>query len=157
MEERKTIFAYIGQIFGTFGMSVVILNVFCWLFGEEAKEFSTMFALGEKGLTSATMMQYLLVSALIVGERYLFFTDVLIKRLSVPLRTAGMAAAVVFCIAVCVAVFGWFPVDLWQAWAMFFLCFGGCFCLGIAISGARERAENRKMEAALERLKRESE
>lgn len=157
MEERKTIFDYIGQIFGTFGMMVTILNVLCWLFGEEAKEFSTMFAFGAEGLSSRIMMQYLLVSALVVGERYLFFTDAIIKKLSIPLRTAGMVVAAVFSIAVCIVVFGWFPVDIWQAWAMFFLCFGVCFCLSVAIMGLRERAENRKMEAALERLKRESE
>lgn len=157
MKERKTIFDYIGQVFGTFGMSITILNVFCWLFGEEAKEISTMFAFGAEGLSSHTMMQYLLVSALIVGERYLFFTDAFIKKLSMPLRTAGMFAVTVVSIVVCVVVFGWFPVDVWQAWAMFFVCFGVCSGLGVAITGVRERAENRKMEAALERLKRESE
>lgn len=112
--------------------------------------------LGAEGLSSRTMMQFLLVSALVVGERYLFFTDAIIKRLSLPLRTAGMVVTAVFSIAVCIVVFGWFPVDVWQAWAMFFLCFGACFCLSVVIMSLRERAENRKMEQALERLKRES-
>lgn len=156
MEERKTVFDYIGQIFGIFGMTITILNVFSQLFGAEAKGYSAMFSLGAEGLSFPVMMQFLLVSALVVVERYLFFTDAIIKRLSMPLRTAGMVITVLLSIGVCIVAFDWFPVDFWQAWAMFFLCFGVCFCLSVAIMSLRERAENRKMEKALERLKRES-
>ena len=83
MEERKTIFDYLGQIFMIFGITIAILNVFCILFGEDAKEFSTMFSLGNQGISVPIMFQFLIISAIIVTLRFIFFTDVWIKNMSV--------------------------------------------------------------------------
>ncbi len=157
MEDRKTFFDYAGQVFLTFGITITVLNVFCVLFGEEAEGFSTMFALGGEGLPAATVFQFLLSSVFMVAARYLFFTDAVIKKLSLPLRTVCMLAADTIVIIVFVAVCGWFPVDRWQPWAMFFLSFGICFGIGTVVVTLKERAENRKMEAALKRLKQKRE
>lgn len=157
MENKKTIFNYIGQIFMIFGISILVLNVFCVLFGEDAKGFSTMFALGSAGLSVPTMLQFLGVSACIVGVRYLFFTDALIKNMSIVLRTVCMLASVVAIIGVFIKLFGWFPANMWKAWLMFFLCFGISFVVSMAIAILNERMENRKMKEALERLKKENE
>lgn len=153
MEERKTIFDYLEQVFIIFGITLVVLNVFCLLFGEAAKEFSTMFSLGSKGLSVFTMAQFLLVSAIVVALRFLFFTDVIIKNMPVIRRTMCMVIIVLIIISVFISVFGWFPIDMWQPWAMFFLCFSICFFLSTMVTGMKEKAENRKMEEALNRIK----
>lgn len=53
MEERKTIFDYLGEVFLIYGIMTVIMNIFCVWIGEEAKELSSMFSLvyGEIVLT----------------------------------------------------------------------------------------------------------
>lgn len=153
MEERKTIFDYLEQVFIIFGITLVVLNVFCLLFGEAAKEFSTMFSLGSKGLSVFTMAQFFLVSAIVVALRFLFFTDVIIKNMPVIRRTMCMVIIVLIIISVFISVFGWFPIDMWQPWAMFFLCFSICFFLSTMVTGMKEKAENRKMEEALNRIK----
>lgn len=56
-------------------------------------------------------------------------------------------------IIVLVMVFGWFPVDEWLPWIMFFVSFGVCFVISLTVTVCRERMENRRMEEALERLR----
>lgn len=157
MEERKTIFDYLGQIFMIFGITIAILNVLCALFGEDAKSVSAMFSLGNQGLSVPVMLQFLGVSAVIVTLRFLFFTDVIIKNMSVIARMIWMVVLVLFMISAFIIIFKWFPADMWQPWVMFFLCFGVCFGISMLLTVAKEKAETRKMEEALERLKHEDE
>lgn len=155
MEERKDIFAYIGQVFQIFGFTVSVLCLFCLLFGEGAKEFSTMFALGAEGLTVATLLQFLGVAVCITALRFVFFTDAIIKRLSVAVRMVCMFLSTLLMMIVFVIACGWFPTDMWEPWAMFILCFGISTGVSTAVAMFKERLENRRMEAALKRLKEE--
>ncbi len=157
MEEKKTIFDYVGMVFTTFGFTIVILTLLCFLFGEDAKEISSMFSLGKEGLSIAIMTQYLMVSVLIVALRFLFFTDVVIKNMSVTVRTLCMLLSVIGIIVFFIIRFGWFPIDMWIPWFMFIVCFGICFVVSTMIAVLKERAENRKMEEALTRLKQQNE
>lgn len=153
MKKKETVFDYIGQIFVSFGFTVVALNIFCILFGEEAREYSTIFSLGGEGLSVQTMLQFLLTSSIIVTLRFVFFTDGLIKKVSIAIRTIGMFGSIIVMMALFVYLFGWFPVNMWQAWAMFFICFGVCAGVSVAVSALNEKLENKKMEEALQRLK----
>lgn len=155
MEERKTIFDYVGTIFSTFGFSVVLLNVFCLLFGEQAQDFSSIFSMGKEGLSTETMMQFLGAAVLMVFLRFLFFTDRIIKNMSVVLRTLCMVLTAIGIVVIFILRFGWFPVDQWLSWFMFFLSFGICFLVSSLIAVLKEKSENKKMEEALARLKQE--
>lgn len=155
METKKTIFDYIGQVFLIFGITILVLNVFCILFGDSAKNFSTMFALGSAGLRVQTMLQFFGVAVCIVFLRFLFFTDVIIKKMPIVVRAVSMVTAVVLVIAVFIWAFGWFPVHIWRAWVMFFFCFGVSFAISMVVTTWKERMENRKMEEALARIKQE--
>ncbi len=155
MEERKTIFDYIGQVFMIFGITICILNVFCILFGEDAKEYSAMFSFGKEGLAVPTMLQFLLVSACTVANRFLFFTETFIKNMTLPVRTVCMVIVEVAVTAVFIIAFGWFPTDMWLPWVMFLLSFGICFMVSLAVTVIKTRVENQRMEEALKRLKSE--
>ena len=156
MEERKTVIDYIGQVFITFGFSIAVLNIFCLVFGEDAKELSSMFSMGKEGLSVATMMQYFAAAVLSVLIRFLFFTDVVIKNMSVVKRTFWMLVLEIAMIVLFIWRFDWFPVDVWPAWLAFFISFGLCFGGGVAVTGLKEKMENKKMEEALARAKGES-
>lgn len=153
MEDRKTIFGYAGQVFIIFGFSIVALNLFCILVGEYAQDVSSIYSLGKDGLSTATMMQFFGVSVCITGLRFLFFTDRIIKHMSISLRTVCMLMSIIVLIVLCAAVFGWFPIDMWQAWTGFFITFAVCFVGSMFLTHLKERTENRKMEEALRRLK----
>lgn len=153
MEERKTIFDYIGQVFMIFGFTMLILVAFCLLFGESAKGYSTMFSFGKEGIGVETMLQFLLASIFTVTLRWLFFTDTLIKDMTVVFRAVGMVLSEVLIIIVLILIFGWFPAKEWLPWLMFFLSFALCFAVSVTVTVFRERMENKRMEEALERLR----
>lgn len=153
MEEKKTIFDYLAQVLVVFGFGMLMLNIFCLAFGNSAKDFSAMFELGNQGIPVEIAFQFLCISALIVGARFIFFTDVLIKKMPVWLRTFCMLTTVVMIIAAFVIVFHWFPANMWQPWAMFFICFGISFLGSYLVTTIKEKTENRRMEEALQRLK----
>lgn len=153
MDEKKTIFDYLGQIITIFGFAMLVIHLFCLFFGDSAKDFSSIFALGSRGISTETAFQFFLISVLITGLRLLFFTDLLIKKMSVWLRTVCMLGSGVLLTAAFILAFHWFPADMWQAWAMFFVCFGISFLGSCFITTLREKLENRRMEEALRRLK----
>ena len=155
MEKRGTIYDYFAQVLQSFGFVILCMNVFCLIFGESAKEFSTMFALGGKGVPVETAFQYLLLSALLVGLRYFYFTDVVIKKVSIAARTVGMFVSIVLIIVWFIWGFGWFPVDMWEPWVGFGICFVISVSVSVIVSVHKERLGNKKLEEALERLKSE--
>lgn len=157
MKENKTIFDHIANILATFGFSMIMMILFCGLFGEDARDISTMFRLGSEGLALETMLQYLAVVSLIEVLRTLFFSEKNFKNWSVSLRTAGMLISVIGLIAIFITACDWFPVDMLLAWVMFFVCFGISFALGLGVSSYKEKLENKKMEEGLARLKKELE
>lgn len=153
MEERKTIFHYLGQIFMIYGITLAILNILCMFFGESAKEYSAIFSLGCEGVSIPIMVQFVVLSAIIVILRFLFFTDAVIKNMSVTARTICMILLVLVTISIFIIMFDWFPADKWQPWGMFFVCFAFSFVVSTWLSVSMEKAENKKMEEALKRLK----
>lgn len=153
MEEKRTVFDYLEQVLIIFGFAMLTLNVFCLVFGNSAKEFSAMFALGDRGIPAPIVFQFLVVAALLVGVRFLFFTDILIKKMPVWLRTVCMLTVIVMIIAAFVIAFDWFPVNMWQPWAMFFICFILSFLGSYLVMIVRAKVENDRMDEALQRLK----
>lgn len=153
MEEKRTIFDYLAQVLIIYGFAMLSMNIFCFVFGNSAKGFSAMFELGSQGVPTEIAFQFLLISVLIAGVRFLFFTDIFIQKMPIWLRTICMLAAVVIIIVTFIVVFHWFPTDLWQPWMMFFVCFGISFLGSYCVMILREKVENRRMDEALQRLK----
>lgn len=155
MKDRKTIFDFLGQVFGVYGVTMSILIIFCLIFGESAKDLSSMFTLGNKGLTVETMLQFLLVSFLSTGTGYLYFTETFFKKASAALRATLMVVTIISILIVFIFVCGWFPVKLWQPWVMFFICFGVSFIISMDIMYLKVKADNKNMEEALKKFKEE--
>jgi hypothetical protein len=155
MDKKNGLLDYLSQVFMNFGITVVILNVFCMIFGEEAQTMSTLFQLGKDGLAVATMMQFLLAILLINGLRVVLMTDLLIKKMPLALRIVAMFASVFGITTAGVIVFGWFPVTDALAWVMFVGCFIISCAISTGISVIAEKQENKKFEDALKRFKEE--
>lgn len=95
----------------------------------------------------------LLTSVLIVTFKLLFFTDCVIKKASIGMRTIGMFLSIILMMVLCIFLFDWFPVNQWQPWIMFFLCFGVSAAVSTFVSVIYEKMENQKMDEALQKLK----
>ena len=157
MDEKKTIFDYLAQVMIIFGFAILVLNIFCLVFGNDAKDISAIFKLGDQGIPVGITLQFLCVSFLITGVRFVFFTDVIIQKMPIWLRTICMLTIIVIIIAAFIILFNWFPVNMWQPWAMFFVCFGLSFLGTYTVVTVQEKIENKRMEEALQRLKEKEE
>ncbi|MCH5280326.1 MAG: hypothetical protein J1E61_02575 [Lachnospiraceae bacterium] len=157
MDEKKTIFDYLAQVMIIFGFAILVLNIFCLVFGNDAKDISAIFKLGDQGIPVGITLQFLCVSFLITGVRFVFFTDVIIQKMPIWLRTICMLTIIVIIIAAFIIIFNWFPVNMWQPWAMFFVCFGLSFLGTYTVVTVQEKIENKRMEEALQRLKEKEE
>ena len=157
MKRKDDVFRYLGQILIIFGFSVAFLCITSILIGEDAKEYSTIFALGNQGLTLSTLLQFLLMSVLITTLRFILFTDGMICRISLAVRTFLMFFLVVLLTAFFALWFGWFPVNMLEAWGGFFASFALCSFVRAYIMAWKTDRENKEMEEALNRLKDEEE
>ena len=153
MEEKKTIFDYLAQVMIIFGFTMLVINIFCLVIGNAAKDVSAIFELGNQGITVGITFQFFCISVLITGVRFVFFTDVIIQKMPIWLRTIFMLGFIVIIIAVFIIIFNWFPVSMWQPWVMFFVCFGLSFLGSFLVITVKEKVENKHMEEALRRLK----
>ena len=156
MEREKTIFDFLEKVLVTFGASIFALSILCMLVGESAKEVSPIYALGSEGLSIHILIQIFAMSILIVGWKFLFLTDKIIKNMSETIRMIAMFAAIALTIIVFIIAFDWFPVMTWKAWVCFFISFGVCSGISTATVMLKNKMENKKMQDALQKIKQES-
>ena len=156
MDKKPTIFDYLSQVFMIFGITILVLNIFCLIFGELANEFSSIFTLGSEGLSVETMLQFLLAIAITIVFRSIFMTDLIIKKMPLLARIIVLFAAAFLNIMVFVIVCGWFPVNNLLAWIMFIISFAVSCTLSTLVSILRERTENKRLAEALDKLKEEA-
>lgn len=158
MLKKNTIFDYLAQIMVVWGISTLFLCLFCKLFGNidpEISLISSIFELGSTGISISTLMQFFFMAIIITSLRQLFFTDILIKELSIVLRSIMMFACVILTVGILAAIFKWFPVNQVKPWVSFFICFFICSGVSVFVSAQKEKGDNKRMQAALDRLKNE--
>lgn len=155
MEERKTIFDYLAEVLIVFGITVIILNILCQILGGAAKGYSSIFRLGSNGIARSTIFEFLAMSFLVTGSRYLFFSDFLFKKLSATLRTLCMVTLVIVLCGIFSYIFSWFPINDWLAWTMFFLSFAACFIISLFVTLLQKKLQDRALQKALEKIQEE--
>ncbi len=153
MEENKTIFNYISQVFATFGIIVLIFMILGMVIGDIVIGYSSLFELGNQGLSIATLMQLLLLAILISAGQIIFLTDRWVKNISLLLRDFIFFVVVIAAVILFIVVFDWFPLNDVKAWISFVLSFSVCTTIGVIISRLKEKSENKKMARALEKYR----
>lgn len=153
MEDNRTLFRYIGQWFSTYGTIVTIFLILGMVIGEQANGSSSLFALGNQGLSIQTLVQLLLFSLIITVTQIAFLTDKWIKNMPLLIRNIMFFGIIIVAIVIFVVVFAWFPIDEIKAWIGFGLFFAVCTAISVTASRQREKCENRKMEQALNNFK----
>ena len=155
MNNKPTVFDYLSQVFMIYGITVLILNIFCLIFGETARDYSTIFSLGSSGISFKTTLQFLLAIAITIAFRFTFMTDILIKKMSITARIVAMFTAAFLNIVVFVLLCDWFPLNNPIAWTMFLISFVVSCTVSTLISICKEKYENRQLSEALQKLKEE--
>lgn len=150
MEEKGNIvFRFLSQVLVTFSLDIVVLMILAAFIGEEAKNMSTIYQLGSKGLASATLAQFFLSSVSITVLRNLFLSEQLFKKLNTLLRTICMVTCILLIHILYIILFGWFSLDNYLAWISFLVCFTGGFTLGLLIMLLKIKLDNRQYDELL--------
>ncbi|MBR3464745.1 MAG: DUF3021 family protein [Clostridiales bacterium] len=153
MDDNKNIFDYIKQLFTSFGIVVLLFIAINIIIGNEASSVSSLFALGAKGLSTATLLQLLFLVLIITVAQNIFLSDLVIKNMALVVRNILFFATIMAAITVFAVVFGWFPLNNVAAWIGFIVSFAFCSVISSVIMRLEENAENKKMQDALNRLK----
>lgn len=156
MEKNFSVLKILSQTFMIYGVTTGLLNIFCILFGTSAHGLSTIFSLGNEGVGIATSFQFLLAIAVITALRFVFTTDVLIKKMPTAARIIALFVGAFATILIFIFIFDWFPADMPMAWIMFVVCFAISCSVSTAVSVLAERYENRRLEEMLKRFKEEN-
>ncbi len=155
MDKNFSLLKYLSQVFMIYGITTGLLNIFCIVFGTSAYGLSTIFSLGNSGVGVATSFRFLLAVSIVVGLRFVFMTDIMIKKMPIAARIIAMFAGAFATILVFIFAFDWFPADMPIAWIMFIVCFAVSCGVSTVISVLAEKQENRRLEEALKRYKEE--
>ena len=76
--KKNTVFDFLTHIMVVWGISIMFLSIFVFLFGESAKELSSLYSLGKAAISIGTLMQFLLLATVVTALRWLFLSDMLI-------------------------------------------------------------------------------
>ncbi|MFR2645697.1 MAG: hypothetical protein ACLTAF_06615 [Blautia coccoides] len=153
MEKNKTVFDFLGNMFCIYGITAAMLILFALAFGETAKEISGMFRLGKQGIPLEVMAEFLLTSFLVTCMQYLIFSEKIFKHMSGNRRTVYMLLSIFVITSAAIWKFRWFPVNMWEPWACFFLSFFVSVLVSIGVMRLKIKAEDRKLEEGLKRMK----
>lgn len=157
-DNKKTWFDFLGQSLIAFAVNIIVLMIFVMAWGEHAKHISSIYQLGKEGLSIETMGQFLLISLLITGIRWFFFSGRIIRKMSTLCRVFLMLLIIFSVTVICIYIFDWFQINDSTAWISFILCFFGGASLGTIIALIKTKMENRiyqKMFAAYKEKERE--
>ena len=75
-------------------------------------------------------------------------------RQGIPLEVMAEFLLTSFLVT-CMAIwgFGWFPVNMWEPWVCFIVCFAISVAVSIGVMRLKMKAEDRKLEEGLNRMK----
>jgi hypothetical protein len=158
MEHKNNdILSFLTQALVLFAIDILILILFSALFGEGARNASTIYQFGSKGLASSTLLQFFLSAATISLLQRTFFSEKIFKQLRVILRTTYMLICILLTHIAYILLFQWFYYDDYHAWISFITCFVGGFVLGLLFMLIKTKLENRQYDELLNNYKKQRE
>jgi hypothetical protein len=150
MEEKKTVFYYVRQAFATYGVIVLIFAIMSIVIGERAKDYAALFSMGNAGMSMPILMELLLLAVIITLAQVAFLTDTWIMDMSMMIRNVLFFVSVLIVIVFMIVAFHWFPTRDMTAWLGFIISYALSMIISALITILKERAENTKMQEALD-------
>ena len=152
MKIQNILKRFIVTVFANFGFAILVLLTGSRFIGSEAKSFSPLFALGSEGLPSNVVFMFFLGTLVLMGIRFLFLSDAVIRSMQIPTRVfltvllsfAFMLGLIIFC--------GWFPKDTAIPWIVFAVSFIAVCIRSTLVSFRRIRKENEMLTDALHKF-----
>ncbi len=152
MSRKEYIMDFANHMCMTFSILIVSLSICSLIIGGKIKDYSSLFVMGQQGLSVETIFQMLLSSLIITSFRGLIYSELIKNTVSRTKRASILASLIFVLIVIFIHLFRWFPKDATLVWVVFALSFSISTILGIYLSFLSEQRHNRNMSVALEQL-----
>lgn len=146
-------YKFISQVLITFSVTLLFITINGMLIGENAKELSSLFSLGNKGIAFETVLQLLLSSFIVSLLSNIFFSEKIFKNMMTIWKGILTIISIIIAIVIFVICFKWFPLDFVEAWVGFFVSFAGFLTISIVITVTKTNREAKKYDELLEKYK----
>lgn len=140
-DKLLNIYKFISQVLIIFSITILIISTLGFFLGEDAKEYSTMFSLGKNGIAFSTITQLLLSSIVISIINHIFLSEKLFRNMLTIWKLTLMVLSIIITIVIFVICFGWFPINLIEAWIGFLVSFGLCFSISLLVTKTKRDAK----------------
>jgi len=153
--ENRTVskFGFINQVFIIFSVAIIFLTLVGELVGDSAKRTSTMFNLGNQGLSFSIIMQFLIVAILITSVKEVIYSERFFKNMMALWRTIIMLFSNIVINICFIIAFGWFPVNSVAGWIGFFGSFAISFVVSTLVMVIKTKRESKKYEELFKKYK----
>ncbi len=150
MGKEKYLMSFLNDVVANFGFIILMVAISAMLVGEFAKDVSSVFTLGDIGLSLNTILQFFVFSFFTTTINRVFLSDLIIKNLSSIKRVMYMSISICIIAFVFIFIFNWFPINMIGAWITFLTLSFICIMCATIITFRKEQNYNKKMEQALE-------
>jgi len=153
MENKRTIFEFMGFVMRTFGICICFLLVLTIIANDEMIETSSIFIFGNDAISTTILLQFLLLSFITTILVFLFTSTYMIRFLSLTTRLILMPIFIILCLGIAIYFFGWFPTGFLLPWISFVVYFLICYGISVAITLCKNKKADNVLNKALEEMK----
>ncbi|MBP5451416.1 MAG: hypothetical protein J6Y16_04180 [Treponema sp.] len=143
---------FIEKLLSTFAVIIMVFMILAFFIGDGAKEKSSLFSLGNQGLSLSTLIQLFALSLAVCLLNVIFLTDTFLKNMGVVLRYVLFFILTMAVLASFSIMFHWIPNKI-KYWLGVFVCFLVSTITSIFVSKLLSKREDEKLNSALKAIK----
>ncbi len=153
---KKRLVLFIESLLKIFAVIILIFTIATVLIGKEAEQFPNLFMSGNNGIAIKTFFQLFAFSFFICVLRFVFFTDVLLKKTDLILRNVFFFVLTIVVFVIIALICHWVP-NKPLIWILVLASYSVSTVISILITNFFTKKENEKLNDALAKLQGRSE
>lgn len=149
---KKQLIIFIENLLQIFAIIILIFAITTQLIGKEAKSFPNLFMSGNEGISLKTFFQLFAFSFLISLLRFVFFTDVFLKKTGLVLRYVLFFVLTIAVFVIIALIFCWIPNKPF-IWLLVLISYSVSTVISILLTIFFTKKEDEKLNNALTEMK----
>ena len=151
-EMKKRLGLFIESLLQIFAVMILIFAIATALIGKESEKFPNLFLLENEGIAVQTLFQLFAFSFLICALRFIFFTDVFLKKTGLVLRYVLFFVLTIAVFVIITLIFSWIP-NKPLYWLLVLASYSVSTIISIFVTTLFARKEDEKLNDALAKMK----
>ncbi len=148
---KKQLITFLESLLKIFAVIILIFAITTLLIGKEVKSFPNLFMSGNKGISLKTFFQLFAFSFLISLLRFVFFTDVFLKKTGLVLRYILFFLLTIAVFVIIALIFHWIPASPF-IWLLVLISYSVSTVISILLTIFFTKKEDEKLNDALMKM-----